>query len=73
MHYQELFSLIRIETINDKGVQIFLTPFSWFYEHVCKNIATDLRIGSLMYAIILIFFYWFICYILDKKKIYIKV
>ena len=65
--------LIRIADIDDHNKPIFLNPFSWFYEHICKNIATDLRIGSLIYAIILIFFYLIICYFLDKKKIYIKV
>lgn len=67
--------LIRIDDgMNEKGEPIFLNPFTWFYEHVCKHIiATDLRFGSLLYAIILIFFYWAICYFLDKKKIYIKV
>ena len=68
-----VFKLIRINDIGEKSEPIILNPFSWFYEHICKNVATDLRIGSLLYAIILIFFYWAICYVLDKKKIYIKV
>ena len=68
-----VFRLIRINEVNEKGQPIVLTPFTWFYEHICKHVTTDLRIGSLLYAIILIFFYWFICYLLDKKKIYIKV
>ncbi len=66
--------LIRIADVNEKGEPIFLNPFTWFYEHICKNVVTsDLRFGSLLYAVILIFFYWAICYMLDKKKIYIKV
>lgn len=68
-----VFRLIRINETNDKGESIVLSPFSWLYEHICKNISSDLRIGSMLYAIILIFFYWAICYLLDKKKIYIKV
>jgi predicted acyltransferase len=68
-----VLSLIRINDVDDTGNPIFLTPLSWFYHHICKNISTDLRVGSLLYAVILIFFYWAICYILDKKKIYIKV
>ncbi len=58
-------------TLNGKPV--YTSAFPWFYEHICKNIATDLRVGSLLYAIIMILFYWLIVYILDKKKIYIKV
>lgn len=68
-----VLSLIRISDFDDSGKPIFLNPLSWFYNHICKNISTDLRVGSLLYAVILIFFYWSICYILDKKKIYIKV
>lgn len=69
-----VFRLIRITEIDSTGKPVTLNPFSWFYEHCCKNIVTtDLRFGSLLYAILLILFYWAICYVLDKKKIYIKV
>jgi predicted acyltransferase len=69
-----LIGLIRIPAgVNDKG-PIYISPFGWFYENVCKNIMlTDLRFGSFIYAIIFILFYWLICYILDYKKVYIKV
>ena len=52
---------------------IYASPLDWFYEHVCKPVAENLKIGSLMYAIITVIFFWIIAYILDKKKIYIKV
>lgn len=69
-----VLALIRIDNgIGADGKQSYLAPFGWFYEHVCKNIATDLRIGSLFYALCMITFYWLIVYILDRKKIYIKV
>ncbi len=68
-----IFKLIRINDVDEAGKAIYLNPFSWFYEHICKHINSDLRVGSLLYAILLIFFYWSICYLLDKKKIYIKV
>ena len=55
------------------GKKVYTSAFPWFYENVCKNIATDLRVGSLLYALITIAFYWSIVYVLDKKKIYIKV
>jgi len=67
-----LLSLIRISE-TDHGKIISLSPLGWFYEHVCKNIASDLRLGSLLYALLATLFYWSIAYILDKKKIYIKV
>ncbi len=69
-----LLGLIRISHgLSETGKPFYLSPFSWFYENVCKNIATDLRIGSLFYAICMITFYWLIVYLLDRKKIYIKV
>jgi len=55
------------------GKKMYTSAFPWFYEHICKNMATDLRVGSLVYALITIAFYWSIVYLLDKKKIYIKV
>lgn len=70
-----ILGLIRIEN----GVHqltrkpIYISPLNWFYEHICKNISTDLRVGSLVYAILMITFYWLVVFILDKKKIYIKV
>lgn len=68
-----LLGLIRINEGIKDGKPIYSSPFGWFYEHVCKNVSNDLRIGSLLYAIILILFYWLIVYWMDKKKIYVKV
>ncbi|NCT94581.1 MAG: DUF5009 domain-containing protein [Chitinophagaceae bacterium] len=45
----------------------------WFWNHICKPISEDLRNGSLLYAIIMIAFYWLIVYWMDKRKIYVKV
>ena len=69
-----LLGLIRINNgISPDGKPAYTTPFGWFYEHVCKNISTDLRVGSLAYALVLIAFYWLIVFWMDKKKIYVKV
>ena len=67
--------LIRIPNgISDTGVALYLTPFAWFYENICKPIfPNNLNNGSLLYALVMITFYWFIVYLMDKKKIYIKV
>ncbi len=59
--------------IHPDGSNKYTSPLPWFYEHICKPIATDERVGSLLYALIMITFYWLIVYILNKKKIYIKV
>ncbi len=69
-----LLGLIRINNgISPDGKPAYTTPFGWFYEHVCKNISTDLRVGSLVYALVLIAFYWLIVFWMDKKKLYVKV
>ena len=69
-----VLGLIRIGNgVSADGKPLYLSPFGWFYEHVCKNVSTDLKIGSLFYAFCMIAFYWLIVFFLDKKKIYIKV
>lgn len=68
-----LLGLIRIPYAAADGSRAYTSPFGWFYEHVCKHVSSDLRIGSLLYAICMIVFYWLIVYVLDKKKIYIRV
>ena len=69
-----ILGLIRIPHGNNEyGMPVYLSPFGRFYEQICKPISTDERIGSLVYALVLIAFYWLIVYGMDKKKIYIKV
>ncbi len=70
-----LLGLIRIPSfVNEDGSTGYLTPFSWFYEHICKPLfPNNLNNGSLLYALCMITFYWLIVYWMDKKKIYIKV
>jgi predicted acyltransferase len=68
-----LLSLIRIQSTSETGELIYISPFGWFYEHTCKPISGDLRNGSLLYSLFIIAFYWLIAYMLDKRKIYIKV
>jgi predicted acyltransferase len=55
------------------GKPVYTSPFPWFYEHVTKNISADLRVGSLVYALCMIAMYWAIVYLLDKRKIYVRV
>jgi hypothetical protein len=58
---------------DEKGEPVYTSALPWFYEHICKNISADLRVGSLIYALCFIAFMASIAYVLDKKKIYIKV
>ncbi len=62
-----------VDHYTPEGKKVYTSAFPWFYENVCKPISADPRLGSLVYAICMIIFYWLIVYVLDKKKIYIKV
>lgn len=59
--------------INDEGEKVYTSALPWFYENICKNINNDLRVGSFVYALCFISFMFCLAYLLDKKKIYIKV
>jgi predicted acyltransferase len=73
-----LLGLIRIKDhLDEKGNPVVLSPFGWFYNHICiplgNTFSSDPKVGSLIYALVMIAFYWLIVYVMDKKKIYIKV
>ncbi|MGC3979188.1 MAG: heparan-alpha-glucosaminide N-acetyltransferase domain-containing protein [Paludibacteraceae bacterium] len=55
------------------GKPVYTSPLPWLYEHVCKNISTNLKNGSLLYALLMVGFYWSVAYWMDRRKIYIKV
>ena len=48
-------------------------PWSYLYDQVYVHIPGDPRVGSLLYALTVIAFMWAVCYVLDRKKIYIRV
>jgi predicted acyltransferase len=50
-----------------------VNPWSWLYKKVLIHIPGAPENGSLAYAICVITFMWFICWWMDKKKIYVKV
>ncbi len=67
-------ALIRIpDHLNEKGVMTYVNPWNWLYQKVLIKIPGDPRIGSLLFALCVITFMWFICWWMDKKKIYVKV
>lgn len=67
-------ALIRMNNGTDaEGKPKFLTPFTWFYENICRKIFEDQKNASLMYAISFIIMMWFFAWLLHRKKIYIKV
>ncbi len=69
-----LLGLIRIfDHVGDDGKNSYITPFGWFYKHICEPVSLNLKNGSLLYAISLVLLYWLIGYYLNRKKIYIRV
>ncbi len=67
-------ALIRISNgIDAEGKPKFLTPFTWFYENICRQLFSDPKNASLMYALSFIVMMWFFAWILHRKRIYIKV
>lgn len=69
-----VLALLRwVDHTDETGKPTYTSALPWFYEHVCKNINSDLRVGSFVYALCFIAFMFSLAYILDKKKIYIKV
>lgn len=67
-------SLLRWTDHKDEtGQNIYISPLPWFYENICKPVSNDLRVGSLLYALIMIAFMWSLAAWLDRKKIYIRV
>jgi predicted acyltransferase len=59
--------------VSPEGKNLYMSPLPWFYEQVCKPVSTNLKNGSLLYALCIITFYWVIVYAMDKKKWYVKV
>jgi predicted acyltransferase len=59
--------------VNENGRTVYTSAFPWFYEHICRPVSDNLKNGSLLYALSMIAFYWLIVYLLDRKKIYIRV
>jgi predicted acyltransferase len=59
----DIFSLIRIEGMGLKG---------WLYENIFRAFAGD-YLGSLLFAIFYMLLIWSIGYVMDRKKVYIKV
>ena len=69
-----VLALLRwVDHVDEKGEPVYTNALPWFYQNVCKDVASDLRIGSLLYALCIIAFMGTIAYLLDKKKIYIRV
>lgn len=66
--------LIRwVDHTDPNGKNVYMNPLSWLYTYCCEPVSDNLKNGSLLYALLMVLFYWFIVYWLDRKKIYIRV
>ena len=46
-----VLALLRwIDHTDENGAPVYTSALPWFYEHICKNINSDLRVGSFVYA-----------------------
>lgn len=69
-----LMNLIRIPNgSSPQGELLYQSPLQWFYTNVCSKISDIPEIGSFLYSLCFLVLMWSIGYILDQKKIYIKV
>ena len=69
-----LLALIRIfDHTGADGQPVYITPFGWFYKHICMPVSENLNNGSLLYAVAMIVFYWLIVFWMDERKLYVKV
>lgn len=59
--------------VDEQGKTVYSTALPWFYEHLCKPLSSDLRIGSFVYAVCMMVFMWSIVWAMDRKKWYLKV
>lgn len=67
-------TLFRIpDGMNIEGDPQYLTALSWFYKYVCAKIPGPPELGSLVYSLCFLALMWALCYVLDKKKVYVKV
>ena len=66
-------ALVRIPMLNGNGEASYTSPLRWFYQHCCEPLFSEPRNSSLMYALCFISFMWFLAWLLDRKKIYIRV
>lgn len=62
-----------VNGVNEQGQNTYTSALPWLYKNVCDPISQDPRVGSLVFALINITFYWMLAWWMDKKKIYVKV
>lgn len=62
-----------VDHVEPDGKKIYTSALPWFYEHICKPLSDNLKLGSFIYALCILAVMWAIVWVMDRKKIYIKV
>ena len=70
--WARIYGLFRIEDGIKDGKPEIKGLGGWMYDHLFSPALGNIN-GSLAYAVFHILIFWFICWMLDRKKIYIKV
>jgi predicted acyltransferase len=68
VYVKTIIYLVKITTATGET----LTGYSYLYKHIFAPIAGNMN-GSLLFAITHIIFFWFLTYVLYKRKIFIKI
>lgn len=62
-----------VDSSADNGAVQYTNALQWFYKNVCAKIPGPPEWGSFAYSVCFLALMWIICYLLDKRKIYVKV
>ena len=68
----KLYMLIHVSGELVDGKPSFTNGYAWLYTHIFQRIFGDYP-GSLLFAVAHVMVFWSVGYILDKKKIYVRV
>jgi predicted acyltransferase len=70
----KLLSLIRIDHgVDETGKQQFISPWSVYYDTVDAIVPGPPELSSFIVAISFVVFLWVVAYVMDKKRVYIRV
>jgi len=61
------------DQVGSDGKPVITNPWNWYYQHICIHFPGPPQNGSLFFAISIVSLFWLVCYVLDKKRIYVKV
>ena len=67
-----IWARVLIKIIKIQDGKTVISGYNWLYKYIFQPLAGDIN-GSLLFALTHIVVFWFICWVLYKRKIFIKV